>query len=59
MPDDVDNFSGGVWIVNLTIIRHGPQLREGLHNPPHDVLGNIVQGAVPLVHIIHLAVTPL
>ena len=41
MPDNVDNLPGGVWIMDLSLIRHGPQLREGLDHPPHDVFRDV------------------
>ena len=38
MPDNIDNLSGGVRIVNLTVICHGSKLSKSFYNPSHDIL---------------------
>ena len=41
MSDNVDKLPSGVRVVDLTLVCHRPQLREGLHHSPHGVLGHI------------------
>ena len=41
MPDNVYNLPGGVGIMDLSLIRHSPQLREGFDYPPHNVFRDV------------------
>ena len=42
--------------MDLTVICHGSKFSKSLDNPPHDVLRNIVKGAVAFVDVFDLPI---